>query len=44
MNYIYANYEIEDAKKELKEVSEKLTQVQLALDRVNSTVSFEIPD
>ena len=44
VNYIYANYEIEDAKKELKEVSEKLTQVQLALDRVNSTVGFEIPD
>ena len=44
VNYIYANYEIEDAKKELKEVSEKLTQVQLALDRVNLTVSFEIPD
>ena len=44
VSYIYANYEIEDAKKELKEVSEKLTQVQLALDRVNSTVSFEIPD
>ena len=44
VNYIYANYDIEDAKKELKEVSEKLTQVQLALDRVNSTVSFEIPD
>lgn len=44
VNYIYANYEIEDAKKELKEVSEKLTQVQLALDRVNSTVTFEISD
>ena len=44
VNYIYANYDIEDAKKELKEVSERLTQVQLALDRVNSTVSFEIPD
>ena len=44
VDYIYANYDIEEAKKELKDVSEKLAQVQLALDLANSTMSFDIPE
>ena len=44
MDYIYANYDIEEAKKELKDVSDKLSQVQLALDLANSTMSFDIPE
>ena len=44
VDYLYANYDIEEAKKELRDVSEKLAQVQLALDLANSTMSFEIPE
>ena len=44
VDYLYSNYDIEEAKKELKDVSEKLAQVQLALDLANSTMSFEIPE
>lgn len=44
VDYIYANYDIEEAKKELKDVSDKLAQVQLALDLANSTMSFDIPE
>ena len=36
--------DLEEAKKELKDVSDKLAQVQLALDLTNSTMSFDIPE
>ena len=42
IDYKYANYEISDAKAALKEVSDRLSQAQTALDFVNSTVKFEI--
>lgn len=42
IDYTYANYDIEEAKKDLLAVSAELSRVQTALDLVNSTVTFDI--
>lgn len=44
IDYTYANYDIEEAKKRLQVVSEQLSKAQLALDLANSTLTFEIED
>ena len=42
IDYEYTNYEIEDAQKLYEETYERMSSLQLALDKVNSTVKFEI--
>lgn len=44
IDYTYANYDVKKAKEDLKKVASELSKAQLALDKVNTTVSFEIPD
>lgn len=41
IEYIYCNYDVEEAKRAFKEASIELVNAQLALDRVNTTVKFE---
>ena len=42
IEYEYANYNLNEAKKRFEEVSEQLTKAQLALDKLNTTETFEI--
>lgn len=42
IDYVIANYPIEEAEETFKWVSEELSRAQLALDTVNTTVRFEI--
>ena len=44
IDYTYANYDVQTAKDDLKKVAAELSKAQLALDVVNTTVTFEIPD
>ena len=44
IDYTYANYDVKTAKEDLKKVAAELSKAQLAIDLVNTTVSFEIPD
>lgn len=41
IEYTYCNYDVEEAKRDYKSASIELVNVQLALDRVNTTVEFE---
>ena len=41
IDYRYINYDVEEAERKYKEVSEALSNAQLALDNVNSSVEFE---
>lgn len=42
IDYIYVNYDLNQVKKDYDAVSEKLASLQLELDTVNSTKTFEI--
>lgn len=42
IDYTYANYNVETAKKDYMAVSDELSKIQTALDLVNSTVTFDI--
>lgn len=42
IDYRYINYDTCAVQKEYTEVSEKLTKAQLALDKVNTTIEFEL--
>ena len=42
IDYRYINYDIDEVQKEYQLVSEKLTKAQLALDNVNTTITFEL--
>lgn len=42
IDYEITNYSVEEAKKAYKEITEKLTAMQLALDTVNSTETMEV--
>ena len=42
IDYRYINYDTCAVQKEYAEVSEKLTKAQLALDKVNTTIEFEL--
>ena len=44
VDYRYANYDIEQAARDYAEASDLLARAQTALDLVNSTVQFEVPD
>ena len=44
IDYTYANYDVKQVKDDLKKAAAELSKAQLALDKVNTTVSFEIPD
>ena len=41
IDYRYINYDVEEAERKYEEVSEALSNAQLALDNVNSTIEFE---
>lgn len=42
IDYTYANYDVEIAKKDYVTVSDELRDIQTALDLVNSTITFDI--
>ena len=42
IDYSYANYDIEKADEDYTAVADELSRAQLALDRVNSTETFEV--
>lgn len=42
IDYEYANYDIEAAEEEFRRVTEEISRLQTALDRVNSTETMEI--
>ena len=42
IEYIYANYDPQQAEKDYNKVSDELGRIQNALDLINSTVQFEI--
>lgn len=42
IDYTYANYDVDIAKKDYMAVSDELRDIQTALDLVNSTITFEI--
>ena len=42
IDYTYANYDVETAKKDYRAVSDELSDIQTALDLVNSTITFEV--
>ena len=44
IEYEYANYDIEQVKRDHEETSEELARAQLALDRLNTEVTMYIPD
>jgi len=44
IEYKYTNYDVKEAEKEYLAVTEELAKAQNALDLVNSTVGFEVPD
>ena len=44
IEYKYTNYDVKEAEKAYLAVTEELAKAQNALDLVNSTVGFEVPD
>ncbi len=42
IDYRYINYDIDEVEKEYEKVCEKLSSAQLALDKINSSIEFEI--
>ena len=42
IEYEYANYDVEEAKKKHRDVSDELASIQIALDKLNTTSTFEI--
>ena len=44
IDYQYVNYDLNLAKRELEETTKLLSNIQTELNRVNTTVEFEIPD
>ena len=42
IDYTYANYDVDIAKRDYMAVSDELREIQTALDLVNSTITFEI--
>lgn len=42
IDYLYANYDIEKVEDDYQETSRLLSKAQLALDKLNSTATFEI--
>ena len=42
IDYVYTNYIPEEADAEYRKVDEEITDLQLALDQINNTYSFEI--
>lgn len=42
IEYEYANYDLKQAKRLYEVASKRLAEVQLALDRLNNTVTFEV--
>ena len=44
IDYTYANYDVKAVKEDLRKTAAELSKAQLALDLVNTTISFEIPD
>ena len=44
IDYEYVNYDVELVKKELEETTKLLSGLQTELNRVNTSVEFEIPD
>lgn len=42
IDYVYLNYDAEQAAADLEKVSDKLSELQTALDLVNNTVKFKI--
>mgnify|MGYP002623366517 FL=1 len=44
IDYTYANYDVKQVKDDLKKAAAELSKAQLALDKVNTTVTFEISD
>ncbi|MCR5660929.1 MAG: hypothetical protein K6G50_02240 [bacterium] len=41
IDYIYANYDVKACRKDFEQAAEELAKAQMALDTVNSSVSFE---
>ncbi len=44
VEYMYANYDIEEAKRDYQAISDQINQIQIALDLANQTRTFEIED
>lgn len=44
VEYEYANYDIEAAKRDYQEISDRINKIQIALDLANQTKTFEIED
>ena len=44
IDYKYANYDIKDAEEEYEATSDMLAKLQNAMNIVNSTIEFDIPD
>jgi len=42
IDYEYVNYDLDAVKADFEAVSEELTKAQLALDKVNNSIEFEI--
>ena len=42
IEYMYCNYEVSDAKYDLEETAKELAEAQMVLDKVNSTVEFDV--
>lgn len=42
IDYVYVNYDLEEVKADANKVADELARAQLALDKVNSTVTFEV--
>ena len=42
IEYMYCNYEVSDAKYDLEETVKELAAAQMVLDKVNSTVEFDV--
>ena len=40
--YRYINYDLELAKKEYERIDKEITEMQIALDKYNQTVEFEV--
>ena len=41
IDYVYVNYDINDAKADFEQTSDELSRAQIALDTVNNTATFE---
>lgn len=42
VEYVYANYDVAQADKDYREVCEEISRLQLELDLVNQTQTFEV--